>query len=330
MNIRPMLVALLTGLLATACGHKAPPAPAKPATASPPPLAKPRPPAPPQAEARESTVTSLAKDHSLIYYRVYGRGEPALVFIHGWSANSGYWDQQLNVFAQKYTVVTLDLAGHGKSEWKKRKDWSMANFGADVAAVANAVGASRLILVGHSMGGAVALAAAQRLPGKVIGIVGVDTLREIAVPTPPEQAKSMLEAMHKDFPKATTDLLSNNYFTDSSDPVIKQWIIKNASAARPKVAIAALEGFLAMDYRRALAGLDLPIVAINAEKPPTDEAGIRKLAPRFQLVLIPGVGHFLMLEKPQEFNAALGRVVESWTRAEKKGPGPLSGASPTG
>ncbi len=46
----------------------------------------------PQADAREARVKSLATDGSEIRYRVYGSGEPAIVFIHGWSCDSGYWD----------------------------------------------------------------------------------------------------------------------------------------------------------------------------------------------------------------------------------------------
>jgi pimeloyl-ACP methyl ester carboxylesterase len=320
MKIRALSIAFATCLIAAGCGQKTPPAPAavpaKP-TASPAVVA-PRAPVPPQAEAREATVKSLASDHSKIRYRVYGKGEPTLVLIHGWSCDSGYWDSQLNELAQTYTLITLDLAGHGKSDVKKRKDWSMANFGADVAAVVNAVGQPRVILVGHSMGGPVALEAARQLQGKVIGIVGVDTLRQIAAPYPKEQTEPLLAAMHQDFAKATADFVANNFFTDQTDPIVKKWIIKDMSSAPRKVAIPALEALLAMDYRKAVADLDVPIVAINADPPPTDEAAIRRVEPRFRVVPVPGVGHFLMMEKPDFFNTALRRIADRWASLEPR------------
>ena len=323
MNIRSLSIALVTCLLVAACSQKAPPAPTPvppPAQTKPVVAARPAP-LPPQAEAHEATTPSLAKDHSKIRYRVYGKGEPTLVFIHGWSCDSGYWDQQLNELAQFYTVVTLDLAGHGRSQGKKtRKDWSMANFGADVAAVVNAVGAPRVILVGHSMGGPVALEAARQLKGKVIGIVGVDTLREIAAPFPKETTDPLLASMHQDFAKTTADFVAKNFFTDKIDPIMKKWIIKDMSEAPSKVAIPALEGLLAMDYRAALADLDLPIVAINSDPPPTDEAAIRRIEPRFRVVRIAGTGHFLMLERPAAVNAALQSVAKAWSGLETKTP----------
>jgi len=194
----------------------------------------------------------------------------------------------------------------------------MANFGADVAAVVNAVGQPRVILVGHSMGGPVALEAARQLQGKVIGIVGVDTLRQIAAPYPKEQTEPLLAAMHQDFAKATADFVANNFFTDQTDPIVKKWIIKDMSSAPRKVAIPALEALLAMDYRKAVADLDVPIVAINADPPPTDEAAIRRVEPRFRVVPVPGVGHFLMMEKPDFFNTALRRIADRWASLEPR------------
>jgi pimeloyl-ACP methyl ester carboxylesterase len=277
----------------------------------------------------EATTASLAGDHSTIRYRVYGHGEPALVLIHGWSCDSGYWDSQLDALAAAHTVVTLDLAGHGKSDAGKRKDWSIENFGADVAAVVEATRQSQVILVGHSMGGPVALVAARLLPGKVIGIVGVDTWRDIAHPFPTEVTAPMLQGMRADFTKATTDLVEQNLFTARTDPIVRKWIVKDMASAPPKVAIPAMEHLLAFDYRPVLAALDLPLVAINADAPPTDEAAIRALAPRFRLVTLTGVGHFLMMEKPAEFNRVLLQIAAAWQRRPAPTTTPLPVGAPT-
>lgn len=315
-------------ILAAGCSRE--PAPAPGATTAPAgPAVQAPPPAPPQAEAREGTIKSLARDATAIRYRVYGSGAPAIVFVHGWSCDSGYWDAQLNEFAVYYTVVTLDLAGHGKSGETSRKDWSMANFGADVAAVVESVGSSRVILVGHSMGGPVALEAARRLPGKVIGIVGVDTLREIAAPTPREQFEPVIDKMRADFAATTAEFVGRNFFSDRTDPILRQWIVDDMSAAPPKVAIPAVLGLFAMDYRSAVEDLDVPIVAVNSTSHPTDEAAIRQIEPRFRLVPIEGVGHFPMLEAPAQFNRILNRIVAAWTELEAQ-RNPLPGTAAAG
>jgi pimeloyl-ACP methyl ester carboxylesterase len=317
-----LLLSLAGIALAAGCSHEQAPtasAPEQPAVQAPP---------PPQAVAREATVRSLAEDASEIRYRVYGSGEPAIVFVHCWSCDSGYWDAQLNEFAQHYTVVTLDLAGHGRSSEEDRKDWSIANFGADVAAVVEAVGRPRVILVGSSMGGPVALEAARRLPGKVIGIVAVDTLRELAGPSPREQYEPLVEKLKADFAATTAEFVGRNFFTDTTDPILKQWIVDDMSAAPPKVAIPALLALFEMDYGAAVAELDLPILAINSTGYPTDEAAIRKVEPRFRLVPLEGVGHFPMLEAPATFNRVLARIVEAWAGLEaQRNPLPEAAAA---
>src|SRR5262245_51691582 len=60
-------------------------------------------------------LTIASEDGVPIRYRVYGTGEPALIFIHCWACDSSYWDQQIEPLKTRYTVVTLDLAGHGES-----------------------------------------------------------------------------------------------------------------------------------------------------------------------------------------------------------------------
>src|SRR5262245_45176120 len=81
---------------------------------------------------------AIAPDGVHVQYRVYGSGEPALLFIHGWSCDSNYWRAQVAAFRQRYTVITVDLAGHGGTDGN-RSDWTIARFGQDVATAAAAI-----------------------------------------------------------------------------------------------------------------------------------------------------------------------------------------------
>jgi len=313
-----LLPALVLIATLAACTRSEPPAPDAAGPAVAPQVVAPPLPPPPQAEAREVRVRSLAKDQSEIRYRVYGSGEPAIVFVHGWSCDSGYWDAQLNDFAARHTVITVDLAGHGESAAKQRTDWSIANFGADVAAAVKDSGRQRVVLVGSSMGGPVALEAARRLPGQVVGIVGVDTFRELATPFPREQFEPLLTQMRADFAQTVGGFVGEHFFTDRTDPILKKWIVDDMSAAPPEVAIPAIIALMAMDYGPTLAELDVPIIAVNSAGSPTDEAGIRAVEPRFKVVNLQGVGHFPMLEDPQTFNRVLERIVEEWVALEPR------------
>ena len=98
-----------------------------------------------------------------------------LVFVHGWSCDSRYWRAQIPYFSQKYRIALVDLAGHGHSGFG-RSNYTMGSFGEDVLAVVEALGAEKVILIGHSMGGIVIAEAARLMPEKVLGLIGVDTL----------------------------------------------------------------------------------------------------------------------------------------------------------
>ena len=131
-----------------------------------------------QDNKHTTTVDSaLSADGVSIHYQVQGKGKPALIFIHGWCCDRSYWDEQLSHFTQQYKVVAIDLAGHGDSGLE-RKAWTMEAYGEDVVAVVNKLKLQEVILVGHSMGGYVILEAARRLPERIIGLVGVDTLND--------------------------------------------------------------------------------------------------------------------------------------------------------
>src|SRR5690349_16458754 len=89
---------------------------------------------------------AVAPDGIHVQYRVYGSGEPALVLIHGWSCDSNYWREQIPEFKKKYTIITVDLAGHGGTDGN-RADWTMARFGQDVATALAAIPDNQLVLV---------------------------------------------------------------------------------------------------------------------------------------------------------------------------------------
>src|ERR1700694_415517 len=108
------------------------------------------------AESPFAKKTIRAGDGLGLLCEVRGQGDTALVFLHGWCGDREYWKHQVRPFADDYRVVTLDQAGHGESG-KDRKAWSAAGLAGDVEAVAKSLGLKRVILVGHSMGGPVAL-----------------------------------------------------------------------------------------------------------------------------------------------------------------------------
>ena len=120
----------------------------------------------------------VSADGVPVRYAAYGDGLPAIVFVHGWSCDRRYWHGQVGHFAARFTVVTVDLAGHGESG-TGRRSWTMPAFGEDVAAVVTGLDLPEVVLVGHSMGGDVVVEAARRLRPRVRGLVWVDVYRSL-------------------------------------------------------------------------------------------------------------------------------------------------------
>ena len=273
--------------------------------------------APKVAQVQEANRTDLASqrvvadDGVRIAYQVSGHGDVALVFIHGWSCDASYWRAQLSEFADAYTVVAPDLAGHGASG-SGRQDWSIPRFGQNVAAVVRTLPNERVILIGHSMGGYVALEAARMLPDRVVAIVGVDTLQDLGGQVvDDQQVQELLTSLREQPREATRKFASDTFFTPAADSALKQRIVEDMSSAPPEVAIPSMTALTQYDPKAVARTLGIPIIAIVSDMMPVDEAAARRVAPDFSAVTMKGVGHFLHMERPEQFNALLSSEIST-------------------
>lgn len=265
--------------------------------------------------------TAKSADGVPIHYEAEGSGEPALVFVHGWAIDGGYWVAQVPVFARTHRVVTLDLAGHGRSG-RGRKDWTVAAFGQDVCAVVAASGLKKVVLIGHSMSGNVILEAARAMPGRVVGLIPVDTLLDVDQVTSDAEIEGALAAFRSDFKKAAGGFMRQYMFTPTTDPKLVEAVVKDATSFPPEIGVPALEQVWRHDPRPLLAEIHVPIVAVNADKFPTRTDHARRYAPQFDALIVKGVGHYLMREDPAGFNAQLTRAVARVTGAADPGEHP--------
>ena len=134
------------------------------------------------------------------------------------SPRSGAWlsrqchllDHQVDYLAVRHHVITVDLGGHGESGLG-RTDWNLAAFGDDVVAVVDEVGAQKVALVGHSMGGDAVVFAARQLGDRVVGLVWVDAFRSLGTEpvNTPEQVDDFLAPFRDDFPGAVDQFVRN-------------------------------------------------------------------------------------------------------------------------
>lgn len=254
--------------------------------------------------------TAVSADEVPIRYQVQGEGEPALVFVHGWCCDRSYWDAQVDYFARNYKVVAVDLAGHGESGLG-REAWTITAFGEDVVAVIEKLDLRKVVLIGHSMGGPVILEAARRIQGRVIGLVGVDTF----VAYGQLDTSEFLAPFRADFAGSTDNFVRQFLFTPNSDPTLVDTISTDMSAAPAEVGLSAMEALLAYDWASVMQEVLAPIRCINSDMVPTDVEASRLHAASFDVEVISGVGHFVMLEDPETFNSILAEILGEYISA---------------
>jgi sigma-B regulation protein RsbQ len=252
--------------------------------------------------------TARSADGVPIHYRVAGSGDVALVFLHGWMGDASWWDAQIAHFAPRYRVVAIDLAGHGQSG-RARKAWTVAAFARDVRAVADRLALKRIVLVGHSMSGAVSAEAARDLRDRVVALVPVDTLQNVEWRMGEEEKAKALAELRSDFTRSVRKFLTETLLAPTSPKDVADRLLARVAETHPDVALPILETFFEYDVRDALRATRVPIRAINADLQPTNLEVNRKYAADFEVILISGVGHWPMLEAPGRFNAALDGVL---------------------
>jgi len=204
--------------------------------------------------------------------------------------------------------VSIDLPGL-VSPAPERAAWTMAAFGEDVASVADHLGLRSIVLIGHSLGGDVTVEAARRLPGRVRGLIWISSYRRLGVDAPDAAAESWLEPFETDFKSAMEDVNRRN-FGPRADPALVDEMVSRGQRMEPAIAPGVLASKLANEAAvlAAIEQLGLPVVAINPDFKANDPASLR--AHGVDLLVVPGVGHFTMLEDPDGFNGRLRQALE--------------------
>lgn len=257
--------------------------------------------------------TTRSADGVTIHYLEGGQGTSALVFVHGWLGDVSVWESQMKRFAPHQRVVALDLAGHGLSG-RDRKDWTVELFAADVAAVVRALDLHHAVLIGHSMSGAITVAAENQLGERVDALIPVDTLNDVEWDLPAEIWTQFFAGLRADFPTHVEAFFRTRLAAPTSPKDVIDRIVAKARGADAKIAVPMLERSRAFDLKTGLRNLHVPIYAINSDANPTKLETNRKYARRFDVELMAGVGHWPQLEAPERFGDALEKVLADLAR----------------
>jgi len=261
---------------------------------------------------RKENVTAKV-NNTTIAYNQYGNGDTTLLFVHGWCINKEYWNNQSKYFSDKYKVVTLDLPGFGRSG-KNRSEWTFENYTDDINEFITAEKLKNVILIGHSMSGDILLMMDTKYPESVIGIVGVDNLKKPGVKLSEEESKQVEDffaMLDSNFSGTVETYTKQNLFPPSADTSIVNRVVNDFKMNDPVIAAKVLRSLLDVSQkeRDMMQLLKHTLYLVNSDGDTTHIDSLKKYSKASaEVVYVHGTGHYPMIEKPAEFNAALEKV----------------------
>jgi len=252
--------------------------------------------------APKSNWTKLG-ENKIHYYDIgNAKQKTVLVFVHCWTCNTDFWRESMTAFPEM-RVIAVDLIGHGKSD-KPKSDYTMEYFAKSVEAVLKKAKVEKAVLVGHSMGTPVIRQFYRLYPEKTAALIIVDgALRPFAPKAEIDKFFAPLRANYKQFSQGFID----GMLQPIKDDKLKTEIRIAMLATPDYVAIGAMDG-MNDEKNFAMDKINVPVLAILAKSPfwaADTEQFLRGLAPNLEFQMWDGVSHFLMMEKPAEFNQSV-------------------------
>jgi pimeloyl-ACP methyl ester carboxylesterase len=245
------------------------------------------------------TITSF--DGICFDYSVTGNGELSFIFVHGWSCNRHFFQPQMDYFASTYTCLAPDLPSRDPST-SNREEWSISTYAQDLTCLIDKAVTGQVVLIGHSMGGAVVLEAASRRPDQVVAVVMADTHVFDYGHLDAATISSFIEPMQADLDGFIQGLVTNTMSAESPQE-LRDWIIKQMCGASLTVAQPTFESLLNWDAQPFLEQISSPVIAIHSHL--LSEQAMQRYANLIKFYALSDTGHFLQLENAQGFNRLL-------------------------
>jgi pimeloyl-ACP methyl ester carboxylesterase len=256
--------------------------------------------------ANEMPKSKRAKlEGNQIHFYDVGKGKNALVFIHGWTCNADFWKRSIREFPE-YRVIAIDLPGHGQSD-KPKLSYTMEHFAKSIEAVLKKAKVEKAVLIGHSMGTPVIRQFYRLFPEKTLGLVIVDGSLRTGTKAQMDEFISPLRTNYKE----NSVNFVNGMLQPIQDEKLKQEIRTAMLATPDYVGLSAMEGMID-EKIWTNDKINVPTLAILAKSDwwkADEKEFFKSIAADIDFQMWEGVSHFLMMEKPKEFNQTVKKFI---------------------
>lgn len=249
------------------------------------------------------------RDGLKLYYEREGDAEPPLLFVHGWCCDHTFFEPQFSHFRSSHTVVAMDLRGCGRSD-RPETGYDIPTLADDVAWLASAIGISRPIVVGHSLGAMVAIELAARHPSVSLAIVADDPGPINWLP----ETRRIFEDFERDLDGPDGEAFRRAWVEAGTgttlDADTSRWIVETMCAVPLSLAAACIRGVNEWNGVAALALCEQPLLVLLSETGGSNEAArLLPVKADLHFGVTVGAGHFHQIEVPEQVTSMIERFI---------------------
>jgi pimeloyl-ACP methyl ester carboxylesterase len=238
-----------------------------------------------------------------------GEGDIPILFLHSFGGSTTHWKKQMEHLSNRKTIA-MDLRGNGRSDAPANNDYTIKSLVKDVETVVDSLHLDTFILVGHSMGGSVAIAYAAKHPEKVVGLLLAGTPGK----TPTEQSKPIMASLRSD----KYDTVMNEYnkkLLTHATPATHEMVLAGFKKINKEASISIIKNIFEYDALADLKKYNGPKWIVDIADMEEQPGSLHKSFPEVPYKTVTGTSHWIQLDKPDEFNKI---VDEFLNEVEKK------------
>ena len=245
-----------------------------------------------------------------LFYRREGRGDPPLVFVHGWCCDHTIFQPQFEYFRRGHDVMALDLRGCGSSD-RPESGYGIPALAADVAGLCRELGIDRPVVIGHSLGGMIGIELAARHPDLPGAIVAVDPGPIDPLPASTQLLHDLATALEGPDGDATRREYVASLFLPTDDAGVRRTVVDAMGSVPRATAAVMMREILAWNGVAALQHCRAPLLVLRSKTGGSnDPARLIAHKPDVHIGVTVGAGHFHQLLVPEQVNLMIERFVQ--------------------